>query len=157
MTHFFSYLFHKDWLVDRSTKSKHWRSSFEIIWFETLKEKHLMKFGNNDLNPIIYTSLCKADTRNLALNINLYLWHHRKISFIKTNHMLIRDVSIIWTQKTRLKSAPFSTRIVDENGFQVGIGMGMGIALENEYRYGYVCGFLKSLHDCVPDLLVKCN
>lgn len=43
----------------------------------------------------------------------------------------------------------------DENGFQMGMSMSMGIAFEN--GLGYECGYglLKSVPDCVPDLLVK--
>ena len=39
----------------------------------------------------------------------------------------------------------------DENGFEVG----MGIAFENGYGYEYE--FLKSITDCVPDLIVIGN
>ena len=52
----------------------------------------------------------------------------------------------------------------DKNGFQVGTVMDMGIVVENRYEYVYGFlengyeyrdGFLKSVPNCVPDLLVK--
>ena len=36
------------------------------------------------------------------------------------------------------------------------ISMGMSIEFKNEYKYEYDCGFLKSIYDYVPDLLVNC-
>ena len=36
------------------------------------------------------------------------------------------------------------------------ISMGMTIEFKNEYKYEYDCGFLKSIPDYVPDLLVNC-
>ena len=64
-------------------------------------------------------------------------------------------MGIFWTQKTRLKPAPFSIQMGDANEFQVCMGMGISIVFENGHGHRYEYEFLKSKPDYVPDLLVK--